>query len=232
MELHEINTKMGDLLPEKYAGNLSRDILNKLDLLIKQDSELEDSVFDNLVSFKDVLLEGKFGVSSFINATLFVSYYLLGHSKRSSYSKVFPDRLVRYEEEGKSVSSINKIIDSYYRGVLVQRLLGQCLMPSHVMFRNVFYKAIKTQVDIMEDAGVSPTVRQRAADSLMGHLKEPEVQKVEVDVNDRSSNDMVKELMKATKSLARSQKEAIESGVKGAEEIAHSTIIEGEYSEK
>ena len=84
----------------------------------------------------------------------------------------------------------------------------------------------------MEDTNVSATVRQKAACSLMGHLKEPEVQKMELEVTHNSEMDMIKELMNATKVLVNTQRKAIESGDMDAGEIAHSSIIEGEFEEK
>jgi len=232
MDLNIIKDNLGNTIPDKYMENISRDILDKLDLLINEDSELEDTLFDNLVNFKEILMRGKTNVKSFVNATLFVSYYLLGNSKTVSYSKVFPERLLKFNSESKSNTNINNTITAYFRSVLVQQLLNQCMMPSHVMFRNVFFEAVKVQVDIMQDDKVSSTVRQKAACSLMGHLKEPEVQKVELEVTSNSEVDMIKELMKATNSLAKQQKEAITDGQLSSIEIAHSDIIEGVYNEK
>jgi len=233
MDIEQVDLKVRESLPSKFSKTIGDELVGKIDALIIQDSELKDSVFDNLVDFKEILLEGSVRIDSFINATLYTSYYLMGKPRIQSFTKVFPARVAKFEKEGKTTGTINNIVGAYHRSKLVQRMLGQCQMPSYVMFRNVFFKAVKTQVEIMEDPNVSPTVRQKAACSLMGHLKEPEVQKVEIDVSHKEEGiDIIKELMTATKDLAISQSMAISEGTKTASEIAHSNIINAEYVEK
>ena len=234
MELEEVDIKVKDCLPSKFAEIVGDELIDKIDALILQDSEIKDTIFENLIDFKEIAMGGGIKVDSFVNATLYVSYYLLGKTKTDSFTKVYPGRIDRFNKEGKSIGTINNIIGGYHRSKLVQTMLGQCQMPSYVMFRNVFFKAVKIQVEIMEDDNVSATVRQKAACSLMGHLKEPEIQKVELDVNHKSDDgvDIIKELLNATKGLAQSQSVAISDGSKTAGDIANSDIIDADYVEK
>ena len=233
MELQEVDAKVKQCLPNKFAEIIGDELIDKIDALILQDSEIKDNIFENLVDFKEILMAGNIKVDSFVNSTLYVSYYLLGKTRADSFTKVYPGRIARFNKEGKSIGTINNIINGYHRSKLVQNMLGQCQMPSYVMFRNVFFKAVKVQVEIMEDDDVSATVRQKAACSLMGHLKEPEIQKVELDVTHKEEGtDIIKELLNATKKLAVTQGLAISNGSKTAKEIANSDIVDAEYEEK
>jgi hypothetical protein len=231
MDLCEVKDKVIECIP-KLEDRISRKLLDKVHNLLDQDLELRTNLFDNLDIFKKVYLEGSYRVDSFINASLYVSYTQLGFTKISSYERVYPDRIARLIQDGRTHKAISNLVNAYNKSVLVQKLLGEFQMPSYVMFRDVFYKAVAAQEEILDDPKVSATVKQKAACSLMGHLKEPEVQKVELEVNDKRESSMIKDLLEASNKLANEQIRAIKEGRSNAQEVAHSAIVEGEFSEK
>jgi hypothetical protein len=73
----------------------------------------------------------------------------------------------------------------------------------------------------------SEKVRSDAANSLLTHLKRPEVTKIELDVGLKEDK-TITDLRQATMALAASQRAMIKSGMMNAKEVAHSQIIEGE----
>jgi len=231
MELCEVKNQVIGCIPF-IEDKINRTTLDKITMLLEQDVELRTNLFDNLVVFKNVLQEGNYTIDNFINASLYVSYTALGVTKISSYAKVYPIRMARFNSEGKSPKAISNIVNAFNRSVLVQKLLAEFQMPSHVMFRNVFYKAVATQEAILDDPKVSATVKQKAACSLMGHLKEPEIQQMEIAVTNTGESDMIKDLLAASNKLANEQIRAIKEGRSDAKDIAHSNIIEGEFNEK
>jgi hypothetical protein len=70
--------------------------------------------------------------------------------------------------------------------------------------------------------------RTAAANSLLTHLKQPEVTKISLDVNVKE-DDSVRELREAALELVAAQKKQIESGNMTAKDIAQGKIISGDY---
>ena len=93
----------------------------------------------------------------------------------------------------------------------------------------MFQKALNVQADLMVNAN-SEKVRSDAANSLLTHLKRPEVTKIELDVGLKEDK-TIDGLRQATMALAASQRDMIKSGMMNAKEVAHSQIIEGEVVE-
>ena len=142
---------------------------------------------------------------------------------------------------GESVHSLQQ----YYSAVkfLVHRMAGDSLVRAytktfpdrvaemHIMYHDYFHMAVKTQVEIMTDTTVSPKVRSDAANSLMTHLKAPEVAKAELEVK-VEDNSVVEQLKGALFSLASQQKKMIDLGEASVIEVSKEKIYaEGDDNE-
>ena len=76
----------------------------------------------------------------------------------------------------------------------------------------------------MLDTCISPKVRSDAANSLLTHLKMPETQKVELDLNVKEDGSIAA-LRATTLELARQQRLMVEAGAMNAQEVAHGKLI-------
>ena len=95
-----------------------------------------------------------------------------------------------------------------------------------LVHRHTLHKAIQVTHDLMMDRGVSPAVRQKAAETLIRELKPDEKSEISIEIkNDVSAID---ELRRATEALVLEQRRSIEAGM-SVKFIAESQVVEAEY---
>ena len=115
---------------------------------------------------------------------------------------------------------------AYNKNLLVAAVTEQMLVPSWLLNQGLFQKALNVQADLMLNAR-SEKVRTDAANSLLGHLKMPEVAKVELDVNVKE-DDAISELRRSTLELVAQQRKMLEAGVMKVREAAEQKVVQGE----
>jgi hypothetical protein len=177
------------------------------------------------------MADGKFKASQYVDAVKYVSFKLMGDSNLLAYTRAFPERIMRHKGDGVSDADISKYVSAYNKGKLVNLIMEQTLVPSHVLNADAYQKAINVQVDLMENAN-SEKVRSDAATSILTHLKRPEVQKVELDIGIKTDG-AVADLRATMRELAAVQLKTIEEGNMTAQEMAHAklNVIEGECAQ-
>jgi hypothetical protein len=211
-------------LPKGSRGILTQENVKKINELITS-CELKENYRDNLLAFTSVLKEGKFKLEDYAHAVKYVSYKLIGDSNIAAYTKTFPARYQRLIDKGTPTKDIHSLISAYNRNVLVTKILEQAIVPSWLLNQDLYQKALNTQAELMQNAK-SEKVRTEAANSLLGHLKMPEVAKVHLDV-DVKEDDSIRELRESTLELVRQQRAMLEAGVMNAREIANTKIVKG-----
>jgi hypothetical protein len=92
-----------------------------------------------------------------------------------------------------------------------------------VLNQDLYQKALNVQADLMISAH-SEKVRCEAANSLLTHLKMPEVKKVELDIGVKEDGSIAA-LRATTLELARQQRLMMESGAMNAQEVAHGKLL-------
>lgn len=212
-------------LPKHVRKTISEDGIDLLEQALSC-PEATEELRENLLGYVDIIRDGKFKVTDYINAVKYVSYKLMGSSNLASYVKVFPDRYQRLVDNGTSEKDIASHISSYNKNKLVNLILEQTLVPVHVLNSDLYQKAINVQAEIMLSAK-SDKVRSDAANSLLIHLKPPEATKIKLDIG-ITENSALDELRETTRMLALQQQKIIESGALTARAVAESKIIEGE----
>lgn len=218
-----------DVLPKQVRGAISDELIDAVNVAIAN-SELRENFRDNLLSYTSVMKDGKFKIESYINAVKYVSLKLLGSSNVDAYLKTFPDKHQWFIAQGTSSKDISAYVAAYNKTKLVNLIFAQTLVPFHVLNADLYQKALNVQVALMTDEDVSPKVRSDAANSVLTHLKPPEITKIELDVKD-NNNSMLADLRQTMLELAALQHKNIELGISSVKEVAHSNlIIEGEYS--
>jgi hypothetical protein len=222
------------VLPKGVKAKLTPDMIDNINSVLS-DPGIRDNYRDNLLSYTNVMQDGKYKIQSYIDAVRYVSHKLMGSSNVEAYTKTFPARYQRVVTENKHLEpeAIGKILSSYVAAYnktkLVVKVFEQTLVPSHILNADMYQKALNRQAYLMTHAN-SEKVQSDAANSLLTHLKMPEVNKIELDIGVKQdkSIDMLRE---ATLELAKQQRAAIARGDMTAKDVAHSQIIEAEVVE-
>ena len=101
------------------------------------------------------------------------------------------------------------MITAYNKGTLVTKITERAIIPTWILNQDMFQAALQTQFDLMTDTQVSDKVRCEAANSLLTHLKKPEVHKSELKI-DIAVNDGMAALEKQLRELSQQQLNMIE----------------------
>ena len=214
------------LMPARQKQNVTQSFVDNLNQMVVE-PEFREHFRENILGYIDVLQDLNTSLKGYIRAVKYVSYKLMGFTNQEAWLRTFPERYQRLVEEKKPEAYIRSLVCAYNKGKLVNTIFEQTIVPTWVLNQDKFQKAINKQAELMTNPNVSFKVQTDAANSLLTHLKQPEAAKVTVDVNVRQE-DSIGELRKTLVELGEAQRKAIELGIKDAQDIAESKIIEGE----
>lgn len=209
-------------LPDKVKKSVNQELMDQINTTLS-DPEMYESYRDNLVSYTKVMADGKFKISNYIEAVKYISHKLMGCTNIDAYIKTFPDKYARFLAQGVVAKDIASYVTAYNKSKLVNLIFEQTLIPSYVLNQDLYQKALNVQAELMVSAN-SEKVRCDAANSLLTHLKMPETQKVELDLNIKEDGSIAA-LRATTLELARQQRLMVESGAMNAQEIAHGKLV-------
>lgn len=209
-------------LPDKVKKSVNQELIDQINTTLS-DPELFEGYRDNLISYTKVMADGKFKVTSYVDAVRYVSFKLMGCTNIEAYTKTFPDKYQRFIQQGIQAKDIASYVTAYNKSKLVNLIFEQTLIPSYVLNQDLYQRALNVQADLMMNAK-SEKVRCDAANSLLTQLKAPEVKKVELDIGVKEDSSIAA-LRATTMELARQQRLMMESGAMNAQEIAHGKLI-------
>ncbi len=209
------------VLPKKLKGQVNTALIDEINTTIS-DPILMEAYRDNLLSYTSVLNDGKFKIQDYLSAVRYVSCKLFGASNVEAYTKAFPDRYARFMLNQTSQKDIASYVSAYNKTKLVNLIMAQTLIPTHVLNADLYQKAINTQAELMIGAS-SEKVRTDAANSLLTHLKPPEAAKVELDITVKEDS-AIADLRASTEALVQAQHAAISNGTQSAKSVAHSKL--------
>lgn len=207
------------VLPKKMTGSINSALVDRINTTIA-DPIMLGIYRENLLSYTNVMKDGKFKLPDYLNAVRYVSYKVMGSSNIEAYTKTFPSRFQKFTSNGTSQKDIASYVTAYNKNKLVNLIYEQTFIPTHVMNADIHQKAINTLADLMITAN-SEKVRSDSATSLLTHLKAPETTKIELDISVKQDS-AIDELRATTLALANMQKKMIEDKVMTAQEVAHS----------
>ena len=179
------------------------------------------------MTYISVIQDGKYKLDDYLNAIKYCTHKLMGESNMDSFVKTFPNRYQSMIAKGYTAKEMSAHVAMYNKNKLVNTILEQSMIPTWVLNQDLYQKAINVQADLMLNA-MSEKVRSDAANSLLVHLKPPEVKKVELDVGIKQ-NDEIEALRNITAELAAQQKRMIEAGVITAKQNAETKLITKVY---
>ena len=132
-------------------NSVNQDLVKNLQQTIN-DPEVFEQYRDNLLSYAHVLQQGKFKMTSYLDAVRYVSFKLMDLTNIKAYSLTFPEKIARFTAEGVAPKDIASYVSAYHKSKLVGLLLQQALTPTWVLNQDLFQKALNTQADLMMNA--------------------------------------------------------------------------------
>ena len=216
------------LYPVKVAGKVLEQAAEILNTATEDmDYVMAKEFRDNCLSFIDILKNSKSRVSfaDYVNACKFATFKLAGNTDVRAYALTFPDRIRRMERDKVPNSHLYQYASIYSKNKTVVEVMAKLVVPTHIMFQDIFHQAVKVQSELMLDNKISPKVRSDAANSLMTHLKTPEVKQAELKVDVQGSG-AIEQLAEALGSLSGKQSEMLREGRYSLKDIREATIIE------
>jgi hypothetical protein len=216
-------------LPANFKKSVNQELIDTVNNTISN-PEVYETYRDNLVGFSHVLQQGKFRLDNYVDAVRYVSFKMMNMTNKEAYHKTFPDKIKRFLIKQVETKDVASYISAYNKSKLVNLILEQTLTPSWIVNQDLYQSALNVQADLMLHAK-SEKVRTDAANSLLTQLKQPETQKLQLDVGIKEHGAM-DALRNSTLDLVAEQRKMIQSGAMVAEEVAHSKILgEAEYTE-
>lgn len=207
-------------MPNNYKGSVSDRLVEKVNEVIHS-PEMYDVYKNNLVSYNKILAEGRYKIEDYLNAVMYVSYKLMDYSNLDAYARTFPDRM--QSMASKTPKEISSYVAAYNRNKLVNSIYAEALIPSYILNQSMYQKALNTQYEIMNDVKVSPKTRSDAANSILTHLKPPEIKKVELDIGVQDNNGIA-DLRNALREYSNAQLQMLNEGV-SLKQVAESKLI-------
>jgi len=211
------------VLPKHIKERATQSLVDTVNSLF--DDPYEREVYrDNLLGFTSVLNDGRFKMDSYIDAVRYMGFKVRGDTNKSAYIKTFPDRYQTHLDNGVTDKDISSHVAAYNKSILVNKIREQTLIPSYILNSDKFQDAINVQHSIATNLDVSPKVRSDAANSLMTHLKQPEVSKMELEITHKEDS-AIDALRTAMNEFAEKQVNSIKQGNNNAHEVAQSSLF-------
>lgn len=168
------------VMPKKKAKLMNQelvDMINEAETRGDWEGEYEKDV----VSYSSILTQGRYKVTDYLKAVEFVSFYINGNEQADSYMKTFPEKVKRRVMEGKSQYATGAPA-MYFKGDLVQKILAQAQLPVRLVHHHKQHAAMDKLYSLMMDVKSSQRIQMESANALLTQLKEPEAQKVELEI--------------------------------------------------
>lgn len=212
------------IVPRQHKSKITQEFVDTLNGMVK-DPTMAEVYQKNVITYADVLRDGRFKLTDYFNAVMYVSYKMMGLGNLAAYQKVFPDKCKDMVARNMPQKDMQAYAAMFNKNKLVTLIYEQTLIPDHIMYASVRHRAIAAQANLLNSS--NEHVVQKAADSLMNHLKAPESAKISIEMGAKDSG-VLSDLTNALNVLSRKQSDAITTGSHSVKEIAHSRIIEGE----
>ena len=198
-----------DTVPTQSKNNVTQAMVDQLNALSKNPEEAR-IIQSNFITFKDVLTSGKYKLADYVRAVMYVSHKLMSKSNLEAYKATFPERYQKMVAEGRADKDIASYVSAYNKGQLVTKITETAAVPTWLLNQDIHQEAVNTQYYLMTSDDVSHKVRSDAANSLLTHLKRPDMQHSELKI-DINMNDGMKALEARIAEMAEIQSKAIES---------------------
>lgn len=220
-------TDLRESVPKQHRSKITQEFVDDVNQMIA-DPQMAEVYTENILTYSKVLQEGRFKLTDYFNAVMFVSYKAMGMSNMAAYQKVFPDKCRDMAARNISTKDMAAYAATYNKTKLVTLIYEQTLIPDHIMYASVRHKAIAAQAALLDSQ--NEHIVQKAADSLMNHLKAPESAKLNLDVA-TTDGGVIADLAQALSNLSNRTRDAISEGTMTTKEAAIAPIISSDKEE-
>ena len=196
-------------LPIQLKSAVTDEVMNSVNAILSG-PEATAAFKENLLSYSNVLLEGRFKMTSYVSAVRYVSFKLLGGTNKAAFAATFPDKVSNWRTQGVSEKDQSSYISAYHKSKLVNLIFEQTLIPIHILNAPLLQQAINVQAELMLTAN-SEKVRSDAAACLIKELKPPESTKIELDLGYKADKTL-ETLRETTRALVEQQKRMLAQG--------------------
>lgn len=214
-------------VPARLKNNVTQDLVDSINQ-ITTDPVHAENIRENFISYTNVLTDGKYRITDYMNAVTYASFRMMGYGVQDSYFRTFPDRHAKLIARGASDKDISSYSSAFNKNKLVNQIMEQSMIPIHILNQDAVQKAINAQLRVMATSQSDIAVVQ-AANSLLTHLAKPK-EAAQFQLNISAEATGMSDLTSAITNLAKQQKQLIEAGA-NAKDIASSSIIEGEFQD-
>ena len=208
-------------LPLQLKNAVTDEVMNSVNAVLAG-PEATAAFKENLLSYSNVLLEGRFKMTSYVSAVRYVSFKLLGGTNKAAFAATFPDKVSNWRTQGVSEKDQSSYISAYHKSKLVNLIFEQTLIPIHILNAPLLQQAINVQAELMLTAN-SEKVRSDAAACLIKELKPPESTKIELDLGYKADKTL-DTLRETTRALVEQQKRMLAQGT-SIKTIAEGVLI-------
>ena len=209
-------------LPDKLKKSVTQDMVKQLNYKLTH-PEMFEVFRENTLGFTHVLKEGRFKMTSYLDAVKYVSWKLAEKTNGQAYALTFPDKVKSWIAKEMEPKDMASYVAAYNKSKLVKLLLEQTLMPTHILNRDLYQKALNRQAHLMMNAR-SEKVQSDAANSLISALKPPETKKIELEISEKEDS-TIDALRESTAALVAQQREMLQAGMINAQQAAKQPII-------
>ena len=167
LELAMVQEQLG----VKKGALVSQDTIDEINRLA-EDADYGEEFVDTYISYFNVLEKNSsWSTPKYMNAIKFFTLMEAGHNATDAYVKVFPDRLAARIARGETKRQMGGEASRYNASALVNEIRKVATIPVQLIHRHLLHEAILKSANLMHDAGVSPAVQQKAAETLIRELK-------------------------------------------------------------
>ena len=100
---------------------------------IAGDPNYRDFFRENFLGFTEVLHDKHMSLPKYITAVKYVSYKLMGMTNEKAWQLSHPERYKECIQQKKDASYIRSVVCAYNKGLMVQRMLNQAMIPVWVL---------------------------------------------------------------------------------------------------
>lgn len=215
-------------LPANLRGAATDSLVDALNTIATGDPVAAEEVRANFITYSSVLTEGRFKMEDYLNAVVYVTHKILGRTNLQAWQLTFPARYQELMARGTTQKDLSAYAASYNRNKIVNLVYERTMIPTWVLNQDVYQEAINQAVDLIKTS-TNDMARASAINSLLTHLKKPEVKEFQVSMEVKESSGM-KEMKEALRQMAEQQQSLVRNGAT-VKALASQTIVEGEYTD-
>ena len=212
-----------DGLPAKVGAGINDAVVQHINEVLA-DRDTMERFKENMISYNKVLAGGKYKITDYLSAVMYVSHKLMCMTNLEAFTRTFPEKIKRYTKERKTREQINVFVSGYNRNKLVIAIMEQSIIPTHILNAELYQEAINANAHLMRTA-TREDVKQRAASDLMTHLAPPVETKINVNI-DNGSGTILDAMREEARKLLEAQRSAIMTGTRSPTQIAESKVID------